>query len=132
TSIAQVSGRGLGLIALLLLTFERTDQLDRWQLALAQDTPNHFIINEQADQIDPVREFVAARGVGEPVLFPMVRARLVAHNGRAVSGADYADRTADAEQDRESQRRAERAFNLSMPDTLRDDNKVTAGTFWKA
>jgi putative ABC transport system permease protein len=62
----------------------------------------------------------------------MVRARLVAHNGNAVSGADYADRTGDAEQDRESQRRAEREFNLSMADTLRDDNKVTAGTFWKA
>src|SRR5690606_10720048 len=132
TSIAQRSAPGLGLMALLLLTFVRTDLLDRWQLALTQDAPNRFIINVQSDQIDPVREFVAARGVAEPVLFPMVRARLVEHNGRAVSGADYADRTGDADQDRDALRRAEREFTLSMADTPRDDNKVTAGTFWKS
>ncbi len=130
TSIAQVSALGLGLMALLLLTFVRTDLLDRWQLALAQDAPNRFIINVQSDQLGPVREFIAARGVAEPVLFPMVRARLVGHNGRAVTGADYASRGGDPDEDRQSQRRAEREFNLSMAQALRDDNKVTAGRFW--
>ncbi|RZA26756.1 MAG: FtsX-like permease family protein, partial [Lysobacteraceae bacterium] len=45
TSVAQVSALGLGLMALLLLTFVRTDLLDRWQLSLAADAPNRFIIN---------------------------------------------------------------------------------------
>ena len=45
TSIAQVSALGLGLMALLLLTFVRTDLLDRWQLSLAETAPNRFIIN---------------------------------------------------------------------------------------
>jgi putative ABC transport system permease protein len=130
TSIAQVSALGLGLMALLLLTFVRTDLLDRWQLSLAQDAPNRFIINVQDDQIDAVRAFVASQGVDEPVLVPMIRARLVEHNGAAVSGADYAGRTGDADRDRESQRRAEREFNLSMADALRDDNRVVAGAFW--
>src|SRR5690606_39366922 len=88
-SIAQVSALGLGLMALLLLTFVRTDLLDRWQLALGQDAPNRFIINVQADQIAPVRDFVAGRGIPEPVLFPMVRARLVERNGEPVRGEDY-------------------------------------------
>ncbi|MBP6797586.1 MAG: FtsX-like permease family protein [Luteimonas sp.] len=130
TSIAQVSALGLGLMALLLLTFVRTDLLDRWQLALAQDAPNRFIINVQDDQIAPVRDFIASQGIAEPVLFPMVRARLVERNGTPVTGADYANRSGDAEQDRQAQRRAEREFNLSMADALRDDNAVTAGTFW--
>ncbi len=130
TSIAQVSALGLGLMALLLLTFVRTDLLDRWQLALAQDAPNRFVINVQDDQIAPVRAFIASQGMPEPVLFPMVRARLVERNGTPVTGADYADRTGDADQDRQSQRRAEREFNLSMAATLRGDNKVTSGTFW--
>ncbi len=130
TSIAQVSALGLGLMALLLLTFVRTDLLDRWQLALAQDAPNRFIINVQSDQVDPVRGFIAARGVAEPVLFPMVRARLVERNGEPVRGEDYVGRTGDEQEDRQSQRRAEREFNLSMADALRDDNKVTAGRFW--
>ncbi|MFC3550404.1 ABC transporter permease [Lysobacter cavernae] len=124
TSIAQVSALGLGLMALLLLTFVRTDLLDRWQLALASDTPNRFIINVQDDQVDAVRAFMAGQGIGAPTLYPMIRGRLVAHNGQPVTGADYAG------QGERAQRLAEREFNLSVAGALREDNRVTAGTFW--
>lgn len=131
TSIAQVSALGLGLMALLLLTFVRTDLLDRWQLSLAEDAPNRFVINVQQDQMAGAREVMAAQGLGEPVLYPMVRGRLVERNGRPVTGADYATTTGgDAEEARQAQRRAEREFNLSVAASLRDDNKVTAGEFW--
>ncbi|MGO4775309.1 ABC transporter permease, partial [Lysobacter sp. 2RAB21] len=79
TSIAQVSALGLGLMALLLLTFVRTDLLDRWQLALASDAPNRFIINVQQDQLVDVRKFIGAQGLAAPTLFPMIRARLVSY-----------------------------------------------------
>lgn len=121
-SIAQISALGLGLMALLLLTFVRTDLLDRWQLALQADAPNRFIINVQDDQVRPVAEFMARQGLGQPTLFPMVRGRLLSLNGKAASGADYTDD--------EARRRAEREFNLSTATSLRDDNKVTAGKFW--
>ena len=88
TSVAQVTALGLGLMALLLLTFVRTDLLDRWQLAIGQDAPNRFIINVQPDQLDPVRAFIADQGVDAPVLFPMIRARLVERNGEPVRGED--------------------------------------------
>ncbi|TWI05992.1 putative ABC transport system permease protein [Luteimonas cucumeris] len=130
TSIAQVSALGLGLMALLLLTFVRTDLLDRWQLSLADDAPNRFIINVQDDQVQPVREFIAAQGVPAPTLVPMIRGRLVERNGQPTSGADYAQRSGDADEDRQAQRRADREFNLSMADALRDDNQVVAGKFW--
>ncbi len=130
TSVAQVTALGLGLMALLLLTFVRTDLLDRWQLAIGQDAPNRFIINVQPDQLDPVRAFIADQGVDAPVLFPMIRARLVERNGEPVRGEDYAGRSGDEAQNRQAQRRAEREFNLSMQSDLRDDNRVTAGTFW--
>ena len=124
TSIAQVAALGLGLMALLLLTFVRTDLLDRWQLSLASNAPNRFVINVQDDQVDAVREHLFAAGLGEPELFPMIRARLLAVNGKRASGDDY------AEDDRRARRLAEREFNLSVADALRDDNKVVAGTFW--
>ncbi|BDU18227.1 ABC transporter permease [Lysobacter auxotrophicus] len=124
TSIAQVSALGLGLMALLLLTFVRTDLLDRWQLALASDAPNRFIINVQDDQVDAVRAFIAEQGVAAPTLYPMIRGRLVEHNGKPVTGKDY------QEQGERAQRLAEREFNLSVADHLRDDNRVTEGTFW--
>ena len=126
TSIAQVSALGLGLMALLLLTFVRTDLLDRWQLSLAQDAPNRFIINVQQDQLDAVRAHMQAKGIGAPTLYPMIRGRLVERNGKPMTGANYAD------EDREGRRRAEREFNLSVAQLLRDDNRVTSGKFWSA
>ncbi|HEY0505742.1 MAG TPA: FtsX-like permease family protein [Lysobacter sp.] len=124
-SIAQVSALGLGLMALLLLTFVRTDLLDRWQLALAADAPNRFIVNVQDDQVADVRAFIAEQGVAAPTLYPMIRGRLVSYNGKPVTGKDY------AEQGERAQRQAEREFNLSVADHLRDDNRVTEGAFWK-
>ncbi len=123
-SIAQVSALGLGLMALLLLTFVRTDLLDRWQLALAADAPNRFIVNVQDDQVDAVRGFIAEQGIAAPTLYPMIRGRLVEHDGKAVTGKDY------AEQGDRAQRLAEREFNLSVAGHLRDDNRVTEGKFW--
>ena len=123
-SIAQVSALGLGLMALLLLTFVRTDLLDRWRNALPVDAPNRFIINVQPDQVGPVLAFLTAQGVAEPELFPMIRARLLDVNGKAVK--------ADAlgEEGGRARRMAEREFNLSSAASLRKDNQVTAGEFW--
>jgi len=129
--IAQISALGLGLMALLLLTFVRTDLLDRWQLTLAIDAPNRFVINVQDDQVEPVRDFIAARGLGEPALFPMIRARFIEHNAQPVRGEDYEGRSGNPEEDARNRRRAEREFNLSMAAALEDDNTVTAGQFWE-
>ncbi|WNG16598.1 ABC transporter permease [Cystobacter fuscus] len=130
TSVAQVSALGLGLMALLLLTFVRTDLLDRWQMALAREAPNRFIVNVQEDQLEPVRAFMAEQGLPVPDLFPMVRGRLVAHNGEPVK-ASPAEGAANTEEERRGQWRREREYNLSSATTLRDDNRITAGTFWE-
>ncbi|GAA4858795.1 ABC transporter permease [Luteimonas vadosa] len=127
TSIAQISALGLGLMALLLLTFVRTDLLDRWQLSLAENVPNRFIINVQQDQFAAVRAQLATQGIDEPTLFPMVRARLLERNGRPTGRDAYAG---EGDEARQAQRRAEREFNLSSAARLRDDNKVVAGKFW--
>ncbi len=134
TSIAQVSALGLGLMALLLLTFVRTDLLDRWQLSLGENAPNRFIINVQKGQLQPVRDFIASQGLSAPTLAPMIRARLLQHNGKPVRGARLANGVDNAGggDNRQAQRREEREFNLSVSDTLRDDNKIIAGKFWPA
>src|SRR5690606_11563199 len=63
-SIAQVVSLGLGLMVLLLLSFVRTDLLDRWRDSLPADAPNRFIVNVQPDQVAPVRDFLDARAIG--------------------------------------------------------------------
>ena len=123
-SIAQVSALGLGLMALLLLTFVRTDLLDRWRNALPVDAPNRFIVNVQPDQVDPVLAFLTDQGVSNPELYPMIRARLLDVNGKAV------DPETLGEEGGRARRMADREFNLSSAASLRTDNEVTAGTFW--
>ena len=125
-SIAQITSLGLGLMVLMLLTFVRTDLLARWQQAMPADAPNRFIINVQRDQVGPVTRLLAGQGVRDPLLFPMVRARLVAMNGKPVTGKDFAARGERA------RRMAEREFNLSFGRGLGKDNEVTAGRFWPA
>lgn len=124
TTVAQVAALGLGLMALLLLAFVRTDLLSRWQDALPADAPNRFIINVQTAQVEPLKAFLDDQGIGRVELFPMIRGRLVAVDGRAVTGADYAERG------RRAQRLAEREFNLSTGTALAADNRVIAGRFW--
>lgn len=124
TSIAQVSALGLGLMALLLLTFVQSNLLDRWQATLAADAPNRFIINVQDDQLTAVADFIRGNGLKAPELYPMVRARYIARNGEAVRGADY------AEAGQRAQALAEREFNLSTTNTLQPDNEIVAGRFW--
>ena len=123
-SIAQVSALGLGLMALLLLTFVRTDLLDRWRNALPVDAPNRFIINVQPDQVGPVLAFLTAQGVAQPELFPMIRARLVDVNGKPL------DADALGEEGGRARRLADREFNLSSATSLRTDNQIVAGKFW--
>lgn len=121
-SAGQVVALGLGLTALLLLTVVRGDLLESWQTTLPADAPNRFVINIQADQLNALKAFFVGRRLAAPALYPMVRGRLVAVNGRAVAAADYPDERA--------RRLVEREFNLSWADRLRADNQVVAGRWW--
>jgi putative ABC transport system permease protein len=122
-SVAQVCALGLGLMALLLLTFVRTDLLDRWQRSLSTDVPNRFVINVQDDQVRDVRAFIRDQGIAAPDLVPMIRARLTARNGRAVTGARY--------RDEDARRFAEREFNLSVAATPAAGNRIVEGRAWR-
>ncbi len=123
-TLTQVSALGLGLMALLLLTFVRTDLLSRWQQTLPSDAPNRFVINVQAEQIPSIEQFVKGLGLNNAQLFPMVRARLQAVNGKAVTGADY------QKNGERAARLAEREFNLSSVPAFGKDNTLVAGKYW--
>jgi putative ABC transport system permease protein len=124
-SVVQVSALGLGLMAILLLTLVRTDLLARWEQSLPENAPNRFIVNVQADQVEGARELLMRTAQSPPVLFPMIRGRLVEVNGKAVKGEDY-----QARGDR-ARRLAEREFNLSFASEFRaSDNEIVAGKVW--
>ena len=121
-SIIQIIAMGIGIMALLTLTLIRGDLLEAWQTSLPPEAPNRFIVNIQRDQLKPLAEFFAARGIARPAVFPMVRGRLVKINERSVTSADYSDDRA--------RRLIDREFNLSWAENLRPDNRIVAGRWW--
>lgn len=121
-SIVQVVAFGLGLMVLLLLGVVRKDLLDTWQASLPANTPNHFLINIRTDETDAFRHFFTERGMPEPQLFPMIRARMTALNGTPIAKLQLEGDRAKAF--------AEREQNLSWASDLQSDNKIVSGRWW--
>jgi putative ABC transport system permease protein len=101
----QVASLALGLTAVLLLTFTRNDLVDAWRRTAPPDAPNRFLMGVQRDQVEPIDRFFTAQGIKAPELFPMVRGRFVAIDGKPVVESDYKEERA--------RRLVEREFNLS-------------------
>jgi putative ABC transport system permease protein len=118
----QVASLALGLTAVLLLTFTRNDLVDAWRRSAPPDAPNRFLLGVQPDQLEPVRKFFAAQGIEVPDLYPMVRGRVTARNGKPVSEADYTEERA--------RRLVEREFNLSFVEQPPAHNRIVAGKWF--
>jgi putative ABC transport system permease protein len=121
-SMVQVVAFALGILALLLLTLVRGDLLESWRTTLPQNAPNRFVINIQPDQVAPLQAFFAQQQIAAPVIFPMIKGRLMAVNGRPISPADYPEEQA--------KRMVEREFNLSWSSTLPANNTLVGGRWW--
>jgi putative ABC transport system permease protein len=122
-AVLQVSALAVGLLALVLLVLLRTDLIDSWRKATPPDAPNRFVINLQPEQADAFRKTLADTGVKRYDWFPMIRGRLVAINGQAVS--------ADGMGDERAKRLVEREFNLSHNARMPAHNTLSAGE-WTA
>ena len=118
----QVAMLSLGGMALLVLMLVRGDLLQSWQGKLPPDAPNRFLVGIQPDQRQEVLDFFASHRLLEPQLLPMVKGRLVAINGHAVSVADYPEPKARG--------LVEREFNLSYTDKMPAWNTLVSGKWW--
>jgi putative ABC transport system permease protein len=122
-SVVQIVAFGLGIMVLLLLALVRDDLLREWQASLPSDAPNYFMINIRPDEGAGIRSFFAERGLPPTELVPLVRARLAAVNDVPVEKITFTSERAAGFVEREA--------NLTWSRTLRDDNRLVAGTFWR-
>jgi putative ABC transport system permease protein len=122
-AVVQVSSLAVGLLALVLLVLLRTDLISSWRAATPPDAPNRFVINVMPEQGQAFTQALKDAGVTRFDWFPMIRGRLVAVNGRAVSPDDYLDERA--------RRLVDREFNLSHSATQPSQNVLVAGR-WQA
>lgn len=111
--VVQVTALGLGLMALLLLMIVRTELLDQWRGSLPSDTPDHFLVNIQPDQVEAVEETLIRVGARNLQVRPMANVNLVASSGELNSD----DRMAGQ-------------INLSWIDELPPANRVIEGEFF--
>ena len=88
-SALQIVALSLGLMALLLLTLVRDDLLSAWRKSTPPDAPNHFIINIQSDQQQPLTDRLVASGVNDVSLQPMIRGRLIQVSGKDIQSDSY-------------------------------------------
>ena len=122
-SVVQIVAFGLGIMVLLLLALVRNDLLENWRASLPADAPNYFMINIRPDEAAAVTEFFRKEGLPPTELVPLVRARLTAVNDVPVDRIRF-------EGDR-AQGFAEREANLTWSRTLRDDNRLVSGRWWR-
>ena len=121
-SAVQLSAFGLGIMALLLLALVRVDLLSEWEGSLPEGAPNHFMINVQPDQVEPLQALFERHGMERPEYYPMIRGRLSAMNDAPVRPEDYTNPRAE--------RLVTREFNLSFAGDLQPGNRVVAGQWW--
>ncbi|MEG0822470.1 MAG: FtsX-like permease family protein [Burkholderiaceae bacterium] len=121
-TVIQLVALAVGLMALLLLAVTRTDLVDAWRRAAPPDAPNRFVINIQPDQVKAVEARLAAAGIKNAPLYPMVRGRLVAVNGAVVGPETFTNERA--------QRLVDREFNLSYMNERPGHNPILAGQWF--
>ena len=118
-AVLQVSALAVGLLALVLLVLLRTDLISSWRQATPPDAPNRFVINLQPEQAEPFKQSLASAGITRYDWYPMIRGRLVAINGKAVTAQSFVAERANRLVDRE--------FNLSHSAVAPEHNEVVAG-----
>ncbi len=120
-SVVQIVAFGLGLMMLLLLAVVRGDLLADWRRSLPADVPNNFLINIRPEERGSLQEFLQSRGLGQPAMYSMIRARITAINSRP----------SDSIKLPESGRGfLEREQNLTWSAALMEDNQLIAGSWW--
>ena len=120
-AVVQVSALSVGLLALVLLVLLRTDLISSWRKATPVNAPDRFVINVQPEQTQAFQSTLKQTGVQNYDWYPMIRGRLVAINGKAVSPQDYTEERA--------KRLVDREFNLSSRAAKPEHNEVVKGTW---
>jgi putative ABC transport system permease protein len=123
-SVVQIVAFGLGLMVLLLLAVVRGDLLADWRHSLPADVPNNFLINIRPQERASLHEFLQSRGLGQPQMFPMIRARITAINSRPSETLKFKGDSGRGFLEREQ--------NLTWSADLMDDNQLIAGNWWSA
>lgn len=113
----QITALALGLSLITVLAVLRTDLLDRWQQQLPEGTPNQFIYGLPPFEVEQFKQQIQANNWVSTPLYPNVKGRLIAHNGKPFS--------AELVKQNNSLRRE---LNLTQANEYPKDNVIVTGS----
>lgn len=113
----QMTALALGVSLISVLIVLRTDLLSRWQQQLPENTPNQFIYGLPPMDKANFEQQLAHYGWQSTPLYPNIRGRLVAHNGKAFTPEQISQNNS-----------LRRELNLTQSNTYPTDNVITQGT----
>ena len=118
-SLIQMVGFSGAIALLMIMLVVRTSLIDEWRFQLAEDAPNHFLVNVAPYELDGVRDLVKEQNLETAGWYAMVRGRMIAINGQPITEAQ-----------KDSHESFRRELNLSWTAELPEGNKVTKGQWW--
>ena len=117
---------GLGVFLVVAVRVLQASLLGAMAVSLRPDTPDMFLIDVQPDQAEGVRESLRVPGAtGDPVLIPVLRARITAIRGSETTLESYEDV-------RGRGRGLGREYVVTYRSTLAGNERLVAGEFWPA
>ncbi len=122
TTTLQLTGFGIGLTVLLVLALVRVELMQNWQTSLPENTPNHFLINIQPDEVEDVASYLSNAGLPASPMYPIIRARLTHINAQVIHAEQFSSA--------KGKRMAVREFSLTWSNQLPSDNRILAGQWW--
>ena len=129
-SLASNSGRSAWLasafsaavFALVLLGAVRSDLFEAWRGTAPPDAPNLFLVNIQEPDAAALGALLEAEGIADARLYPVMRGRIAAIDGKPVVATDYGDEMA--------RHRVNHDFNLTELAELPRDNDILEGRWF--
>ena len=118
-SLIQMVGFSGAIALLMIMVVVRTSLIDEWRFQLAEDAPNHFLVNVASYELDGVKQLVNDQELDTAGWYAMVRGRMTAINGKLIT-----------ESQKDSHESFRRELNLSWTSELPEGNKVTQGEWW--
>ena len=102
-----------------LVVIIKTELLSKWQESLAEDAPNHFMVNIPEAEASKVEQLLTANQVSSTEIYPMVRGRVV-----QINGLDIKEALSEKALQHNS---LKRELNITWTESLPKGNKVVAG-----
>lgn len=120
-SLIQMVGFSGAIALLMIMVVVRTSLIDQWQFQLAEDAPNHFLVNVAPYELEGVRQLVDDNELETAGWYAMVRGRMTEINNQLIT---------ETQKDRHESFRRE--LNLSWTSELPEGNKIAKGQWWDA